>query len=111
MRKTDRLKPVLLDVVESSHAKHAGDFADVGGDTFELLAVADFQREVDARVQIVRMAAEGANVRAGLADDGGNVGQHAGPVLRADQQGDGVGGSGRAAPFHIDAAFYLVEQI
>src|ERR1700693_5424544 len=69
--KTHRLKPVLLirsDVVEAFDAEHAGDFANIGGDAFELLAVGDFQREVDAGVQIIGMAAEGANVRAGLRD-------------------------------------------
>ena len=57
-------------IVETFDAEDAGDFADVGGDAFELLAVGDFQSEVDAGVQIVGMAAEGANVRAGLTDDG-----------------------------------------
>ena len=73
LQKADRPRALCYeysDVVEAFDAEDAGDFADVGGDAFELLAVGDFQREVDAGVQIIGVAAEGANVRAGLADDG-----------------------------------------
>ena len=57
-------------IVETLDAEYAGDLADVGDDAFELLAVGDFQSEVDAGVKIVGMAAKGADVRARFADDG-----------------------------------------
>ena len=41
----------------------------------------------------------------------GDVRKHAGAVLRANQQSDRVGGSGGAAPLHVDAALRLVQQI
>ncbi len=90
--KPDRRKPVLPAsyVVQALDAEDAGDFADVGGDALELFAVADFQGQIDARVEIIGMAAEGADVGAGFADDSSDVGKHSGPVLRANQQSDGI---------------------
>src|SRR6266853_4980796 len=82
--KSEIIKPKgYSNLVEAFDAEYAGDFPDIGHDALELLAVGDFQGEVDPGMQIVGVAGEGADIRAGIADDAGDVRQHAGAILGA----------------------------
>src|SRR2546428_3195249 len=97
--------------IEPLDAKDTGDFLDASEDAFELLAVIDLQRDIDARVKLVRAALEHLDIRAGTADHPSDISQHAGPVFRADQQADREGGLGRARPFDANTPLGLVEKV
>src|SRR2546425_3812227 len=61
--------------IEPLDAKDTGDFLDVSEDAFELLAVIDLQRDIDARVKLVRAALEHLDIRAGPADHTSDISQ------------------------------------
>lgn len=71
--------------METFDTENTGYLTDIGHDALKVFAVVDFQSEIDAGVQIVGVAAKGANIRTGITNDGGDVSEHPGPVLRTDQ--------------------------
>src|SRR5271169_3203430 len=89
----------------------AGNFANIDEDGFELALIGDFQIGVHAGVQFVRAAFQAADIRAGAADHGGNFGEQAGTIFRADGELHGEGGFAPASPFDGDAALGLIHQI
>ena len=92
-------------------AVDAVDAADVGEDGFELALIGDFQAGFDAGVLAVRAAFQRADIGAGTADDGGDIGKQAGAILGADEEFDGEGSGIFAAPLDGDAALGLIEQV
>ena len=96
---------------EAFNSEDAGYLSDIRHDVFQMLAIGNFQRQVNAGMQIVRVAGESADVRTSVADYAGDIGEHSWPVLRANQQVDGIDRSGGASPFDIDLSFHLIQQI
>src|SRR6266853_3946852 len=102
---------LLAGLGDALDAQNTGNFLDIGEDGFKLPFVGDFEIGVNARVGAVRAAFEVMNVGTGAADDGGDFGEQAGAVARADGELDGKSGFRTAAPFDGDAAFGLVQKI
>src|SRR5271163_421184 len=102
----------VSDVVNAFDVEYAGDAFDGGDDVLELLAVADVERHFDARAGIVVAAAfKAAYIRAGIADDVGNPGDHSRPVLGEDAQAHRKFRLRGGGPFDGNAAIGFVEQI
>lgn len=101
--------PDSSNLIETVHAENTGYLTDVGHDAFKVFAIVDFEREIDAGVQIVGVTGKGPNIRAGLAYDGGDVSEHPGSVLRTDHQRDRVDSPGNAPPININAPFDLIK--
>src|SRR4029077_4939754 len=101
----------MAGVVGAFDAQDAGNFADVDEDGFELALIGNFQIGVNTRIGAVRAAFEIVNVGTGSADDGGDFGEKAGAIARADGELDRESGFGAAAPLDGDAPFCLVHEV
>src|SRR5229473_4151201 len=101
----------MAGLVDAFHTENAGDFLNIDQDGFELAFIGDFEVGVNARVGAIGAAFQVMNVGTSSADDGGDFGEKAGAVARADGELDGKLGFGAAAPLDGDAAFGLVHKI
>src|SRR5579864_3520623 len=85
-------------VVDALDVENARNFLDVKEDFFKLLAVADIEEDFDASVQLFADALEVADVGRGVADGGGDLGQHAGAVFGEDPEMHRKGRIAQASP-------------
>src|ERR1700723_4081080 len=65
-----------LDVVNALDIEDAGNPLDARENAFQLLAILHVERDFDARAQIPTATFKRADVRAAVADDRGNAGEH-----------------------------------
>src|SRR5258706_4443525 len=101
----------MAGLVDAFDAEDAGNFADIDEDGFELALIGNFEIGVNAGISAIRAAFEIVNVGTGSADDGGDFGEKAGAIARADGELDRESGFGAAAPLDGDAAFGLVHEV
>src|SRR5260370_5174585 len=101
----------LAGLVDAFDAEDAGYVADIDENGFELALIGNFEVGVNTRVGAIGTAFEVVNVGTGAADDGGDFGEEAGTVARADGELDGKLSFGAAAPLDGDAPFGLVHEI
>jgi len=99
------------DVVNAFDIENAGDAFDSGQNAFELFAIFYVERHFNARVQGLAAAFEGADIRVGVADHGGDIGEHSGTVFGENSQAHREGSLRRAGPIHINAALGFVKKI
>ena len=64
---------VELDFVKAFDTEDPGNLPDIRNDALQVLAVGNFQSQIDTGVQIVRVASQRSNVRAGFTDYTGDV--------------------------------------
>src|ERR1700728_3435599 len=107
--------PDLLasDFLQPLYLVDAGDFAQARHDLFEVFEVGDVENDLDAGLAIGSVCADVADVALRVADDAGDVFEHAETIVAVDGELDGVGG-GRgvvAGPLHIDTALRFVHQV
>src|SRR5690348_9124619 len=97
-------------VVNALDVENARDLLDLQQDFFELLAVADVDKNLDAGVQLFADAFEIANVGGRIADGRGDVGEHSGPVFGENAEVHGKGGFARTGPLNGEPALGFVKQ-
>src|SRR5260221_5428909 len=102
---------IIAGLVDALDADDSGDFTNVGEDSFKLAAIDNFEAGIDTGVIVIRAAFEIANIRAGSADDSGNVRKQACAVLGANGELNRERGGGLPAPLDGDTTLSFVEQI
>src|SRR5271168_163230 len=104
---------VLLDLrlVDAFYVEDAGLALDGYEDAVELAAVFDFEGDFCAGVEFFLARFEGADVGAGVADGGGDFGEHAGAVFCEDEEAGHELAFYGAGPFDVHAALGFVEEV
>src|SRR5580658_7572741 len=105
-----------LRLLQPLHIPYAGNFAHAGHDSLQVLQVGDVGDQFHGSVVFGRLGFDVLDVSVGVADDGGDLFQHAGAVVAGDGQLDRVarlpnGGSGIAAPLDGNAALGLEHEV
>src|SRR5579871_824644 len=92
---------------------HAGYLLQSQHNGFKVLEVGDVENDLDAGLAVGGVRADIADVALGVADDTGDVFEHAETIVAKDGELDGVGGRSRfiAGPLDVDAALGLVHEI
>src|SRR3981189_3454131 len=93
---------------------HAGDLADTVHDFLEAFQVGDFQDYVYAGLAVLAASFYVADVGVGVADEGGDLFEHAEAVVAEKRDFDGIGNRLAvflAGPEHVDAAVGFGENI
>src|SRR6266853_1236250 len=93
---------------------HAGDLADTVHDFLEVLEVGDFQDYIYAGLAVLATSFYVADVGVGVADEGGDLFEHAKAIIAEKRDFDGIGNRLTvflAGPEHVDAAVGFVEKI
>src|SRR5690606_22324516 len=74
-------------ILQALHAVHHGQAADLADHVGDVAAVADLDGEADlGDIAVALQVFDPVDVRLGLGDRRGDLGQHAGPVLDLDHQ-------------------------
>src|SRR5208282_5215663 len=106
--------PILLDLLQSLHVVDSGDLPDAVDDFLEMFQVGDFQDYVYAGSAVLATGFHAADVGFGVADDGGDLFEHAPAVITEKREFYGIG-NGLAVfvsgPKDVDAAVGFVEKI
>lgn len=92
---------------------HAGDFSYALDDAFQVLQVGDVEDDVYVGLAVGGAGFDVADVGFGVANDGGDLFEHAEAVVAHDGEFYGIGAGGFlvAFPVDIDAALGLVHQV
>src|SRR6202051_3561762 len=92
---------------------HAGDLAQAGHDLFEVFEVGDVEDDLDAGLAVGGVGADVADVALGIADDAGDIFQHAKAVVTVNRELDRIGWGSAfvAGPLDVDAALRFVHEV
>src|SRR6266851_5485342 len=103
-----------LDFLQSLHVMHPGDLADTVHDFLEVFQVGDFEDYIYAGLAVLATSFYVADVGVGVADEGGDLFEHAKAIIAEKRDFDGIGNRLTvflAGPEHVDAAVGFVEKI
>src|SRR6267378_28875 len=103
-----------LDFLQSLHVVDAGNLPHSVHDFLEVFQVGDFQHHVYAGLAVLAASFYVADVGVGVADEGGDLFEHAEAVVAEKRDFDGIGNRLAvflAGPEHVDAAVGFVEKI
>src|SRR5271166_2227713 len=103
----------LLNFLQPLHFVDAGNFAQASHDLFQVFEVGDIEDDFNAGLAVGGVGSDVADVALGVADDAGDVLQHAEAVVAIDGEFNRIGRRRAivASPLNIDAAFGLIHQI
>src|SRR6266478_7526107 len=106
--------PTTLDFLQSLHVVNAWDLPNTVHDFLEVFEVGDFEDYVHAGLAVLAARFYVADVGVGVADEGGDLFEHAEAVVAEKRDFYGIGNRLAvfvAGPEHVDAAVGFVEKI
>src|ERR1700674_97388 len=102
-----------LDLLQSLHIVYTGNLSHAVDDIFQVLQVGNIENDIDVGLRVRAAHLDVADIGFAIADHGGNLLQHAETIVAKDRKLHRIRtrGSLVVRPFHIDAAFRLIQQV